>query len=105
MTRSNTHSGSTILIVLLIVFTLPIWIGIAGGLFGLVMGLFGAAIGIIAGVFGAVIGAIAGVIGGVFGLFSWDWSPVFHFFGFHYNFLLVICLVIAIVMVSRSRRK
>lgn len=104
MTRSNTHSGSTILIVLLVVFTFPIWIGIAGGLFGLVMGLLGAAIGVIVGVFGAVIGAITGVIGGVFGLFSWDRSS-FHFFGFYYNFLLVLCLVIAIIMVSKSRMK
>lgn len=93
MTRSNTRSGtSTLLIVLLIIFTFPIWIGLAGGLFGLVAGLFGAAIGIIAGVFGAIIGGIAGAFGGMFG---WHGS-------FGCNAILAVMLVFAIVMLAKS---
>lgn len=93
MTRSNTRSGtSTILIVLLIIFTFPIWIGLAGGLFGLVMGLIGAAIGIVAGVFGAFVGGIGSAFGGMFG---WHGS-------FGCNTLLAIALVFAIVMLAKS---
>jgi hypothetical protein len=97
MTRSNTNSGTTILIVLIIVLTFPIWIGIAGGLFGLVAGLFGAAIGIIAAVFGAVIGIFGAVINGLFG----GWWPNSHI---GLNIFLAICLVLAIVMLSKARR-
>lgn len=99
MTRSNTSSGTTtILIVLIIVFTFPIWVGIVGGLFGLVAGLFGAAIGIIAAVFGAIIGVFGAVISGIFG----GWWPNSHF---GLNAFLAICLVLAIVMLSKARRK
>ena len=96
MTRSSTNSGTTILIILIIVFTFPFWIGIAGGLFGLVVGLFGAAIGIIGAVFGAIIGAFGAVIGGLFG----GWGAGSHF---GMNVLLAICLVVAIVMLSKAR--
>ncbi len=92
------NSTSTVLIVLLIVFTFPIWIGIAGGLFGIVVGIFGAIFGIIAGVFGAVFGTIGGVFGW---LFNWDWP-----FGgfFHWNILTILIIAVIIVLVSRSRR-
>lgn len=97
MTRSNTSSGTTILIIILIIFTFPIWIGIAGGLFGLIAGLFGAAIGIIAAVFGAVFGIFGAVIGGIFG----NWWPSSHF---GVNVFLAVCLVLAIVGLSKTRK-
>ncbi len=97
MTRSTTKSGTnTVLIVLLILFTFPIWIGIAGGLFGLVIGLMGAAIGIVAGVFGAVIGGFGGLVGGIFG--GWHGA-------FGCNVFIAIALVFAIVMLTRSRER
>lgn len=96
MTRSN--SGTTILIVLIVVFTFPIWVGIAGGLFGLIAGLFGAAIGIIGAVFGAVIGVFGAVISVLFG----GWWPDTHF---SMNVFLAVCLVFAIVMLSKARKK
>jgi len=80
------------------VFTFPIWVGIAGGLFGLTIGLFGAAIGIIAAIFGAIIGVCAAVISGLFG----GWWPDSHI---GLNVLLAICLVLAIVMLSKTRRE
>lgn len=97
MTRPNakTSSASTVLIILIIIFTFPIWIGILGGLFGLIAGAFGAAIGIVAAIIGAVFGVIGGMIGAVFG----GWSNG------HYgmNVFLAIALVLALVMLGRSR--
>jgi len=83
MSRSN----STLLIVLLI-FTFPIWIGIFGGLFGLVAGVFGAVIGIIAGIFGAIIG-----------VFSWSLP------GFPFSCFTIIALIFFVVLISKSRKK
>lgn len=91
MTRSN---NSSLFIVLLIIFTFPVWIGIAGGLFGLAAGVFGACIGIIAGIFGA--------IGSVFGVFDWSVFPHIHIGGF--RFFLVVAIIFAIVMMSRSKK-
>lgn len=97
MTRSNTNSGTTVLVILLIVFTFPIWIGIAGGLFGLVAGLFGAAIGIIAAVIGAVFGIFGSVVGGLFG----HWWPGSHF---GINIVLALLLVLAVIRLSKAKR-
>ena len=89
---------STVLIVLLLVFTFPIWLGIAGGILGVVAGVFGAIIGIFAGIFGA----IAGIIGGIFGwVFDWHWPfPGF----FHWNFFTIVAIVLVIALLSRSRK-
>ena len=97
MTRSNTNSGTTVLIVLLIIFTFPIWMGIAGGLFGLIGGLFGALIGIVAAVFGTVFGIFGSVIGGIFGD-AWPGSHI------GLNVFLAICLVFAILGLSKAKR-
>jgi hypothetical protein len=91
-------SGSTVLIVLLLIFAFPIWIGLAGGLFGLVVGIFGAVIGIIAGVFGAIFGAIGGIFGWLF-----DWSWPFNGF-FHWNIFSILIIALIVVLISRSRR-
>ncbi|HET9053150.1 MAG TPA: hypothetical protein VFM90_03185 [Cyclobacteriaceae bacterium] len=97
MTRSNTNSATTVLIILLLVFTFPIWIGLAGGLFGLLMGLIGAAIGIVAGVFGAILGVFGAIISGLFG----GWWPDSYT---SLNVFLAIVLVVAIVMMSKTRK-
>jgi hypothetical protein len=80
------------------IFTFPIWIGIFGGLFGLVAGLFGACIGII----GAVFGAIFGVIGSIFS-FDWFSFPFIHFPGF--RFVLIVAFIFLIVLLRRSKKK
>lgn len=96
MTRSNTRSGtSTVLIVLLIVFTFPIWIGLAGGLIGIVGGLFGAVIGIIGGIFGAIFGLFGGIFNALFG-----WHGPFGF-----NVLLAVLLAFAIIRLTRAARR
>lgn len=91
-------STSTLIVVLLVVFSFPIWIGIAGGLFGIIVGIFGAVFGIIAGVFGAVFGAIGGIFGW---LFNWHW-PFSGFF--HWNIFTILFIVIIVALISRSRR-
>lgn len=89
-------STSTLLIVLVVIFTFPIWVGIAGGMFGIIAGIFGAVIGII----GAVFGVVFGVIGGIFGwAFDWHWP-----FGFlHWNIFPILLLIIVVVLISRPR--
>jgi len=66
-------------------------------LFGLIAGVFGAVVGII----GAVIGAVFGGIGSVFGIF--DWFPHIHISGF--RFFIIVAIIFAIVMMSRSGKK
>lgn len=96
-------STSTVLIVILLILTFPIWIGLAGGIFGLVMGLFGAAIGIIAGILGAIFGVIGEFFGWIFGgIFDCD------FYSPHVSFprpitLLLIILVAVLIMRSRNQ--
>ena len=96
---------ATILLVIIMLFTFPIWIGIAGGLFGLIFGLFGGMIGIIAGVLGAIIGMIAWVFKAIFGLFfGWHhWDLHFHPFHFNHCFLAALMVVIIAVMVSKKK--
>lgn len=90
-TKSST---STVLIILLVILTFPVWIAIAGGLFGMTIGMIGAAFGIVAGVFGAVFGAIGAIFGWLFNIpFGWtDWN------------LLPVILIIAVVMLATRRR-
>ena len=63
-------SGSTLAIVIIVaVFTFPIWISIIGTLFGLGMGLLGATFGVFvgfgAGGFGCIVGGVAALITGL----------------------------------------
>ena len=68
------NSSTKILLIILLVFTFPIWIGVVAGLFGAVVGiiggLFGIVVGLLATVFGLVVGGIGCMIGGVFTLFT-----------------------------------
>lgn len=99
--RSSTSATTTVLIVLLLVFTFPVWIGIAGGLFGMVVGMFGAAVGIIAGVFGAFIGAIGAMFGWIF---DWEWHDG-RPFGFWNVKMLSIVVTMMIVFFILIRPK
>ncbi len=98
--RSNS-TGTTILLVIVLIITFPFWIGILGGLFGLIVGAIGAAFGIVGAVFGAVFGGIGALFGG---LFHGNWGfPFFFAFG---GKLMVIALVIAVVvLITRSPQK
>jgi hypothetical protein len=82
---------STLIIVLVIFFALPMFIGIAGGLFGIVMGIFGAIVGAVAGVIGAFVGAIGSI-------FSWSFGGLFG------CGLTSVLIVAAIVLLVTKRR-
>lgn len=96
---------SSLLLVIIIVFTFPIWIGLAGGLFGLVFGLIGGLIGLIGAIIGGVFGLIGAIIGGIFGWGGhehWgDWHHSHHFSGF---WIVVIIIALAFALKSRSKR-
>jgi hypothetical protein len=102
MARSSTNSALLIIILLL---TFPLWIGLAGGLIGLVAGAFGLVIGLIAGVFGL----FAGLIGGMFGFVGWVFDGVFDFDMHPFNFVvspfLILLFVVAVIMVFRSKQQ
>jgi hypothetical protein len=105
--QTKTSSTSTALVVIILILTFPIWIGLAGGLFGLVVGLAGACIGIIAGIFGAIFGVIGAIFGSIFGIFDWngyDYDGIsFHFPGV--KILLAIAIIFLIVNLSKSKKK
>ncbi len=89
----------------LALLAIPICLGLAGGLFGLVFGLIGGAIGLVAGLFGAVIGAIAWIVKGIFHLlFGWHWGFGFHPWG-HGGGFWVVLLILVILAVSIQRKK
>jgi hypothetical protein len=95
---TKTSSNSSVLVIILLIITFPLWIGILGGLFGIIAGLFGAVIGIIAAVFGAVFGAI----GSVFDIFDWESFPHIHI---PFRFFLIVAIIFAVVMISRPKKK
>ena len=100
-TRSNgsNNGTSTVLIVLILVFTFPIWIGLLGGFIGVVAGLFGTLIGMIAGLFGAIVGMIASIFGWAFD-WSWHWP-----FGFWNGKLFAAAVIVFLVIfLTRTRR-
>lgn len=99
MSTKTSSSSNSVLVIILLILTFPIWIGIAGGIFGLIAGLFGACIGILA----AIFGAIAGAIGSIVGIFDWYSFP--HVTISVFKFLVIVAIIFAVVMMSRSKRK
>jgi hypothetical protein len=101
MARSSNNS---VLLLIILVLTFPLWIGLAGGLIGLVAGLFGLVIGLIAGVFGM----LAGLIGGMFGFVGWVFDGLFDFDMHPFNFVvspfLILLFIVAVIMVFRSKQ-
>jgi hypothetical protein len=97
--KSTSSNPTTVLIIILLVLTFPLWLGIAGALFGVIIGIFGAAIGLIAGIFGAVFGAIGGLFGW---MFNWGWP-----FGglFHWNVIPILIIIVGVLLISHSRRR
>ena len=93
--------STTVIVALLVIISFPIWIGLAGGIFGLVFGLIGG----IFGLFGAILGAIFGAIGAMFewifgGMFHWH-----HFHGIHFSKLCVLGLVVLVIALAVKSNK
>jgi hypothetical protein len=95
--RTSSSGANAILVTIVIIITFPIWIGIIGGLFGLVVGGIGGLIGIIAGAFGIVIGAIGSLIGSIF-----NWGP-WHFGFWNGNFFVFFIIVLVIALAIKPR--
>jgi hypothetical protein len=89
-------------VIVLLVLTFPIWIGIAGGIIGLVFGVVGGAFGLVAGLIGGIFGAIGAIIGGIFDIIFRPW----HGFQFHHfnGFWFLVGLIVIVALV-RSRRQ
>ncbi|MEK6781034.1 MAG: hypothetical protein AABY93_04985 [Bacteroidota bacterium] len=107
---------STILLILILIFTFPVWIALAAVVFGLIAGIFGGIIGLIGGIFGGIAGLLGGIFGGIMGLiggifdaifnphswgFNWGWHPNFHFNGYVFFALIII---IALIINKRQNR-
>ncbi len=95
-------SNNTALIIIILILTFPFWIGIAGGIVGLVAGAFGLVIGLVAGAFGL----FAGLIGGMFGFVGWVFDGIFdmHPFNFVVSPFLLLLFIVAIVMVFKRKQ-
>jgi hypothetical protein len=99
-TRSS--SGSTLLIVIILVLTFPVWIAIGGMLIGVVAGLFGAMFGIVAALFAGIITLIALPFKILFGWGGWGWHGP-DFFGNGYVWLAL--LILAALIISKRSKK
>jgi len=95
-------STSPVLIPIILIITFPVWISIAGVVFGLAAGLFGLVFGLIAGLFGLIIGIIAFPFKLIFGSDDWGWHP-FHFHGFHSDGWLMVAVIILVVLALRKK--
>jgi hypothetical protein len=98
-TKSSGTSTNTILVIILLIVTFPIWIGIAGGILGAVIGIFGAVIGAVFGIFGAMIGVIGRFIGWIF---HWNFHTPFVFW--NTGLLTIFAIALLLIMLAKSRR-
>jgi hypothetical protein len=97
---------SFLLVAFILLLTLPIAIGLGGGLFGLIIGLIGGLIGLLFGILGAIIGAIAWIFKSIFHLlFGWHTGFDHHYHWFHFNGCIFTAIIILILIVAFSKRK
>ncbi len=92
---------SSVLLALVIVFTFPIWIGLLGGLFGLVFGLLGGIFGLI----GGILGGVFGLIGSIFGWGDYGWHGDWGHHHYHMNGFWIVVAIIAIAFALKSRAR
>ena len=94
---SRSSSTSTVLIIVLLIFTFPLWFALGAALLGIVAGIFGAMIGVLGAIFGLLVAAIALPFKLVFG---WDSCNV----GFDWHPAAWVLLLVIAALVLRSRR-
>ena len=93
MHRTDTTSTPSVLAIIIIVLTFPLW-------FGLGMGLVGAAIGIITALFGVMVAIVVLPFKILFGWGDWGWHGFHHF----NSFALIVLIIIAALIVRQKNR-
>jgi len=103
----DSKTATTIVIVFVCVLLFPVFIGIIGGIFGLVGGLVGGIFGAIGSLFGIIFDVIGSIFGAVFGAFGWIFGDhhFWHWPGgwFNRDLFSVFIVVVIVVLLSRSR--
>lgn len=102
MSTRTSSSNSTVLVVIILVLTFPLWIGLGGALLGVIAGLFGAMVGIIAALFGVVIALIALPFKLIFGWGHWGWH------GPHVDgngFVWLALLIVAALIINKRKKE
>lgn len=94
--RRGRRKGGTLLIILIAIFTFPIWAGIIGALFSVIMGFVGV-------LFGLVVGSLAGGVGLIIGAIALAAAAIPLMttsvgFGFMALGLAMLCMAIGIVL-------
>lgn len=90
----------------LLLLAVPLCIGVAGGVFGLIVGIIGGVIGLIFGVIGIVIKSIAWVFSSIMHvLFGWHWHSDFGFHPWHWHFNGYALAALVILIIAISQRK
>jgi hypothetical protein len=99
--------GCSVLVIgFFLLLSIPICIGIGGGVFGLLIGLIGGAVGVVFGIIGAVIGVIVEVFSGITHLlFGWGHHHSFHPWHWHFNGLIILSLIALIFVVATRTKK
>jgi len=100
MAARSSSTGTTVLVILILILTFPLWIALGGIAIGVVAGLFGAMIGVVAALFAGVVALIALPFKILFGWGEWSC-----FSGFHGNgFVWLALLIFAALFISRRRK-
>jgi len=103
----DSKTVTTIMIVFVCVLLFPVFIGIVGGIFGLIGGMIGGIFGAIGWLIGTIFGVIGSIFGAIFGIFGWmfDGHHFWHWPGgwFNRDLLGILVVVLIVVLISRSR--
>lgn len=86
----------------MLVISVPICIGIGGGIFGMIVGLIGGAIGLVFGIIGAIIGFIADIFSGILHALFGSHHHGFH--PWHFNGFALLALIILIFVIARGKK-
>jgi hypothetical protein len=99
--------SSSVLLVVVLIFTFPLWFGLGMGLMGVIIGLAGGMIGLVAGLIGGLVGVIGWMIEGFLSLLL-GWSPesthAFDLDFFEVNGWTLAAVVLLIALVFRRKK-
>jgi hypothetical protein len=88
-----------------LLLAVPLCIGVAGGVFGLVVAVIGGIIGLFFGLIGFIFKSIAWIFSSIMHvLFGWHSDFGFHPWHWHFNGYLLAALVILIIAISQRTK-